>query len=252
MKWRKIGFILWIGFLWSSSFLQARGIAANFWNKADSFYAMKEYDSALVHFLRYGEMAGESADLHYNLGNTYFRLNRVGPSVLHFEKALFLAPGDAQIRENLLLAKSRVSNRIAEWKPIFFVRWWERIIRQDMATLWAVSALGLYILLLLAMLGPILGIGPRIPKRGLGGMAALWLVMMVLGFFSAAKRQDSGRGVVMTSHASLQASPEPGKPQSLVPEGTTVIWNQQRGSWVELTLPDGRRGWMEIIYLEKI
>lgn len=241
--------MVFFGASWAT---RAQESGARIWKMADSLYAQGDFDSALVLYKQYADQEGLSAALHNNLGSTYFRLNEVGEAVLHFEKALFLSPGDRSIKENLMLARSRVSNRIAEWQPLFFVRWWEEAIRQDRATFWAVLSLMVFLLLLLALIGRRLGLGPQVPSKGLAGIGAVWMLLLVLAYFSASQSLESGRAVVMSSHAPLQASPEPGKPLSLIPEGTTVSWKRSKGGWAELTLPDGRKGWMEWAYLEKI
>src|SRR5690554_7793015 len=47
-----------------------------------------------------------SAELYYNLGNAYYRLNQIGPSIYYYEKALQLAPNDADIKNNLAFAEN--------------------------------------------------------------------------------------------------------------------------------------------------
>lgn len=47
----------------------------------------------------------ESSALHRNLGNTYFKLGKIGYSIYHFRQAHQLSPSSEEIRANLQLAK---------------------------------------------------------------------------------------------------------------------------------------------------
>lgn len=231
---------------------KAHTMAADLWHRADSFYAVGQYDSALAYYLQYGELEGYSVGLHYNLGSAYYRLHELGPAVLHFEKARFLAPGDQQIKENLQLTKSQIPHRIAEQEPVFFIRWWEAATRADLSNFWAISSLVLFLVLLALGWARYFSFSPSISLKAMAGGAMVLCVFLVLAYYAADRRRDSGKAVVMAANAPLQLSPEPGTPSSLIPEGTTVRWGTERGGWVELTLPDGRKGWMEKVYLEKI
>lgn len=53
-----------------------------------------------------------NASLEYDLGNTYLRLGRLGLAILHYRRALRLAPRDADVRANLELARRQVTPRV--------------------------------------------------------------------------------------------------------------------------------------------
>ena len=51
------------------------------------------------------QVAGLSSPaLDYNIGNAHFRLGELGSAILHYERARRAAPGDENIRANLVLA----------------------------------------------------------------------------------------------------------------------------------------------------
>src|ERR1044071_4582958 len=51
------------------------------WQKGNSYYAQKQYDSAAVYFEKLAAENPGNAVVYYNLGNAYYRLNQVGPAV---------------------------------------------------------------------------------------------------------------------------------------------------------------------------
>ena len=50
---------------------------------------------------------------NYNLANAYFKVGRYGKAILYYNRALRLAPGDAEIRYNLDVANTFTKDKIA-------------------------------------------------------------------------------------------------------------------------------------------
>ena len=69
--------------LLSTSFLQlnAKAEVEMQWEKANEYYAKNQYDSAIQQYAQIIKDSLKTADVYYNLGNAYFRLN-------HFDKAV--------------------------------------------------------------------------------------------------------------------------------------------------------------------
>lgn len=47
----------------------------------------------------------ESPSLHFNMGNTYYKLGKLGYAIFHYRQALILDPGSEETRANLVMAK---------------------------------------------------------------------------------------------------------------------------------------------------
>lgn len=140
------------------------------------YYQEEEYQKAVEIF---GELLDEiqTTALHFNLGNAYYRLGDFPHAILHFEKARFLDPGNADTKVNLALAReaaevkappvsylSRLgqSFRVASWwwifsvsliaflfslfiLPLFFVKsYWCQLARFASLILLLVSLLGIW------------------------------------------------------------------------------------------------------------
>ena len=225
-----------------------------YWNKANQLFQAKQYDSALVYFEKIAAAHPDVADVYYNLGNTYYRLNQVAPAVLNYERALHLDPNHKEARENLILAQNRISNHIQSVQDIFFIEWWHSLTKGSAANIWAILALVTFITLILIMLvNRTRKTGVTIiPTQLMGILVLVWLCIVTLAFFSAQNVGDSHKGVIMLNDAPLMNADMKGKPLSLIPEGTTVKINNTRGEYVEVILPDGRRGWVQQSLINKI
>lgn len=230
----------------------ADGYNAGWWKKANGYYSSKQYDSALLYYEKIAALSPGDAVVYYNLGNTYYRINQIGPAVLNYERALKIDPSYKAAEDNLLLAQSRIPNRIVGMQNIFFVRWWHSITAGSHASMWAILSLVLFVALISLLLARRFGKAGKMPPQVTPFVAVVWLLTLFISIVSATNKQDSGAGVVMQNDAALLTEPEKGKIQSLVPEGTTVKWQAEMGNWVEVKLPDGRAGYIRKEDLAKI
>ena len=221
------------------------------WDEGNRFYNQKQYDSAAYYFEQIATLKPQDAAVYYNLGNTYYRLNQVGLAVLNYERALHISPLHKEAKDNLLLAQSRIIKPIPVAEDIFFVRWWNAITAQSNTTLWSVISLIFFIsvigLAILKILGKV-----HFPTGKLqASIISLWLLTMIFAFAST-NHKLSARAVIMDEGTPLMNNIKAGKSIGNVPEGTTVKIEKEEGAMIEVTLPDGRSGWVDKSSLIKI
>lgn len=224
------------------------------WKKGSSFYDQKQYDSALYYFGQLATADVQNAAVYYNLGNTYYWLNKIGPAVLNYERALRVDPDHKEAKDNLALAQSRISNHISYTGDIFFIIWWQSLTRADHSSAWSVAAAITFILviILFAIRHLQRSGSKRLPVQLPGVLMFVCACFLILAFAAAKNMQEHNRAVVMQHDAPLMNEQQKGKPLALVPEGTTVKIKGGKGMWLEVTLPDGRSGWVMQTLLAKI
>ena len=91
--------------------------------KADSAYINNDYASAVYLYENILANQGESADIYYNLGNSYYKMDNIAKAILNYEKALVLNPGNGDIRFNLELAQSKTVDKVTPMSEVFLVTW---------------------------------------------------------------------------------------------------------------------------------
>lgn len=218
---------------------------ATAWQRANAFYQQKQYDSAAYYFEQIAATRPADPAVFYNLGNTYYRLNRIGPAVLNYERALKRKPDYKEARENLLLTQSRIPGFIPPAKDIFFLRWWHAATAPGLIGLWSVLSLLLFIGLIGLLLYRRLNKGnvyirPQIP----GMIFMLWLFSLLLAFSAAYAMLRDVHGVILTDNTAVNATDPKNKIPGGLPEGTTVRILSRQGSLYEVELPDGRSGFV--------
>jgi tetratricopeptide (TPR) repeat protein len=221
--------------------------------RAQALYQQKQYDSAAYYYEQLLARAPATASLYYNLGNAYYKSNKVGLAVLNYERALFYDPSNKDAADNLQLTQSRITNRIQEPKDVFFVRWWNALSRGDHATGWAIVSLVVFLMIIGALFMQRSGKLPIQLSAQVYFAAFFALVFcMLVAYTSADKSAHSNKAVVMANNTPFSDAPGKGKSQSLIPEGVTVETAEAAQDWIAVTLPDGRRGWIQRSWLTPV
>ena len=98
-----------------------------FFEEGNRLYQEGDFAGAVELYERILESGVESGELHYNLGNAWFRLGEIGPAVLHYERARRMMPRDDDLRANLELARSLTVDEITPLPGFWLLRvarWW--------------------------------------------------------------------------------------------------------------------------------
>jgi hypothetical protein len=239
--------LFWIGHL------EAATNTTELWKQAAEYYQQRAYQSAANIYEQLGAQKPANADVYYNLGNTYYRLNKIGLATLNYERALRIDPNHTLAKDNLLLTRKRMTTEIKYAEDIFFIKWWTELTSPHTATPWAVFAFLCFVLMVSLFLLKLLG-GDKVklPVQLPYIVGFVWLLMLVPAFASAAKVKNSGRAVVMVNDSPLNPTEQKGKPLSQLPEGTTVVIKQIKGDQAEVVIPDGRTGWLQLSVVTQI
>jgi hypothetical protein len=223
------------------------------WKRGTEHYMQKQYDSAAWYFEQVAALSPQNAEVYYNLGNTYYRLNRIAPAVLNYQRALNIDPDYKEAKDNLAITQARISHTITPTEDIFFITWWKSLTAHTKATGWAVAALITFILIIASVwVRKYQKGGYRLPVQVPGILGFICACFLMLGFVAAGNKQRSPGAVVIESDAPLMNYQQKGKPIALIPEGTTVEVAGEKDMWVEVVLPDGRSGWLLKVQVTKI
>ena len=107
-------------------------------SEGDSAYIRNDFASAIQIYeslLR----KGDAADVYYNLGNSYYKVNEIAKAILNYERALLLQPGNGDIRANLEIARGKTVDKVEAVPEVFFVTWTKALINSMSVDAWASS-----------------------------------------------------------------------------------------------------------------
>ena len=223
---------------------------------ADSAYAKEDFDKAANTYLRIAKM-GESADICYNLGNCFYRLDDISRAILWYERASLLSPGDEDIRFNLDMARSKTIDRVIPRHEFFFVTWYRSMTNWMSADAWAHWSLIVFVLCLIALAIYIYAQPIWLRKTGFT-LAVVFLLLTIMGNICAwsqrSRLANRDGAIVMSPSAVVKSTPaSSGSDLFVLHEGTYVsIRDNSLNDWAEVTLADGKQGWIEKKQIEVI
>ena len=221
------------------------------WSQAVKVYTDGDYKTALVMFSSLEKKGYKSADLYYNIGNAYYKLNGYNAyAILYYERALKYDPSFEDARNNLSLAKNTTLDKI-EKVPDFVLVTWMKTVRDKMSSnSWAYLCLTLLALTLLFLLE--MRYGRRLAVRKWSfSLAIVALVLSIICFsFSYSlknKISSESEAIIVNPVSAVKSSPSAGSTSLFViHEGTKVEIIEDLGNWTRVELEDGRQGWISV------
>ncbi|MCB5250969.1 MAG: SH3 domain-containing protein [Candidatus Cloacimonadales bacterium] len=86
------------------SFVYAESNAQELLNTANETYRANDFDKALALYSELDQLIPKNPDIFYNIGNCYFRLNRIGLAILYYKKTLLIDSSHSLAKKNLNFA----------------------------------------------------------------------------------------------------------------------------------------------------
>ena len=218
------------------------------YNRGNQLYAHKDYAGAA---LAYQEalQAGPSAAAHFNLGNALFKSGRIGPAIVHYRRARYLAPRDADVAANLTFARAyRVDKTSAAQSPL------ARVLDEALHGLSPHEAT-LLAPLFFALVGAFLAAWIVWRWTALLVAASLCGLVTVCGVLSQqvwASEVGARPAVVVVPEVSALSGPSEEFQQILLlHDGTEVRIREARGDYLLVQLPGGG-GWVPKGSVERV
>lgn len=231
-------------------------LKANAASQGDSAYRAGNYTEALGIYERVINEGYTSADLYYNLGNTYYRTGQLGLAILNYERALRLQPSMDDARENLELANSHTIDRITPLPKIFLVAWYDALLIHISPSAWRLITLLLFAFVCAASVVIVLARNIGWRKGAFAVLVAggvLCILSLLLLFASTSRFNAHAQAIVIQSSITVKNSPEQQSVDKLIlHEGTKVTISETLADWHKVTLPDGTTGWCQASDIERI
>lgn len=216
--------------------------ALTLFEQANILHSRGEFQQAAEQYRDILRKYGVSPSLLYNLADSYAAAGQVGPAVLNYERALRLAPGDADIQGNLAQVR-KDAGLYQDDQPLY--RRWAEMLGADqwlMIAGCALLCLGISALFVTAATaGP--GQGKRTLLRWLmtGSLVVVLLTLPPAVF----RYQDWKIGVVLAEDARLVISPfADATPAGDIKAGRLLRPKRAHGDYVLVKTENGKSGWL--------
>jgi tetratricopeptide (TPR) repeat protein len=248
--------ILYISVIFVTSYQVYASRIDELMNNGNLAYQQNNYQKALNYYNQILNEGYVSFGLYYNLGNTYFRLDKLGMSILYYERALKLSPNDEDAIYNLEIVKARTIDRIKEVPKIFVVLWWDTFIAFFSPKGWSILVVTFYIILLIIIIVWFYA-KTNLLRQTLfysGIVNAIILAVSIIFLFSSLNRETSKKyGILLQEEITTKLSPDLNSGDAfLIHEGVKFEISDELNDWSEIKLSDGKVGWIPKVSFEEI
>ncbi len=238
--------ILFIGSIISSE-IKAQN-SEQLFIKANELYNEHSYDSALVVYEMIMNKGLSSAELYYNLGNTYYKLRNYPMAILYYEKSLKLNPNDEDTKHNIDIAREFISDKIEPVPELFIKSWWNNLTNTFTINTWAVISLIIFGFLLLSVF-LYLTSRTRILKKSMFFTSIIFIILTICTFCISTKKYNyinsNNEGIIITPTITVKSSPSSSSVDLFVlHEGSKVKILDQAGDWEKIKISNGSIGWL--------
>ena len=215
---------------------------------ANELYKKGDYTEAIELYKKVEEFQVHSDDLYYNLGNSYYKLNKVASSIYYYEKALKLNPTNSDVITNLAFAKRMKIDAIEVMPKTIFQKFSDSFIYKLTYNSWA------WLAVILSFIGAILFLlyhfsyssGKKLLYFNTSILSAILLIFAVAFAYKAYDYEENTKSAIIFKQTT-EIKNAPTLTSDTVfelHEGTKVQVLDAIDDWKKIKLADGKIGWI--------
>jgi len=215
---------------------------------ANDFYKNEKFEKAIELYLQIASQGKISTELYYNLGNSYYKINKVGPAIYYYEKALKINPLNEDVKNNLIFAKRLALDNIEELPQNIFQKFNKKYLQELSYNQWAMVAVVFSFLTCILFLLFYFANSSSI-KIMFFGLSVLSFLSLIVSFsitynqFSFKK--NNKEAIVFVEKTYVRNAPTTNSDEVFIlHEGTKVIVLDALDNWKKIKLADGKLGWI--------
>lgn len=212
-------------------------------------YQQGKFENAADEFLKIAETGIRNGKLFYNLGNAYLKMGALGRSILWYERALKLIPGDPDLNFNLNFARSLVKDeredkRASLLKVLFF---WKDLLSEKSIRWIAVISNLVFWLILAASLLPLKALGTATATSVFKYITlAITLVFTLTSFYHYFAERNINHGIILSEKVSVRSGfTENATELFVLHSGTKVKIERQNQDYFRIYFSEDKIGWLK-------
>lgn len=233
-----------------TNFIFAQENAKKQFDSANELYRKEKYTEAIE---KYESILSkdklESAELYFNLGNCYYKLGKIAPSIYNFEKAALLNPDDQAIQTNLVFAQKRTIDDIKVMPKVGFSNFLNKTTAVFSYDVWAWIAISFSVLVLLFFIGYYFSsttVLKRIFFLGMFVLIGLMIISISFAFLQQQVEKKIRPAIVFEELVNVKTEPKSTSENAfMLHEGTKVFVKETLDNWKRIELTDKSEGWIK-------
>ena len=217
-------------------------------SEANKLYKTEQYQAAIDLYKTIESEHMISSDVYYNLGNSYYKLNKVGPAIFYYEKALQLNPDNEDVKNNMVFAKRLALDNI---KPLPKTVWQK--INENYLQLLTYNEWAIVVVLFSFAAGLLFLLyyfNNSSSKKRLFFVTSLFAFMGLLVNLTITYNQynfarNTKEAIVFSAESTIRNAPTFNAEKVFtLHEGTKVFVLDAVDNWKKIKIADGKLGWI--------
>ena len=217
--------------------------------EANNLYNNSKYEKSIEIYFQILDSGIHSAELYYNLGNSFYKLNDIANSILFYEKSLKLDPTDKDVINNLKMVNNAIIDDIAKIPESFINIQLSKLSNNFSYSTWGLISIIFSFLFLLIFVIYFFSKEPIIKRTS---FALLFILSLLIGstlkisLDSYEKNHLEKYAIIFSSKIEIKAEPNMRSENLLTLHmGTKVkIINTFNDEWLKIKLVNGQEGWI--------
>ena len=218
------------------------------YQEAISYYNDKDYQTALGKFSQIENEGIINADLYYNIGNCYFRINEIGRSVLYFKKALKVRSDHQAARRNLEYALTFTKDKQDSGSESAIRSFWLKAFDSFSINLLAIIILLIFVIIVMLICLMIIYYKNRektVPIFMTTIFIFLFAVFFIISLLKWQELHNDNEGVLLSTSAIGYSGPSVDFTLVFtIHEGMIFTIEKSEENWSLIKLENGLGGWI--------
>ena len=217
--------------------------------EANNFYNNSKYEKSVEIYLEILDSGHHSAELYYNLGNSFYKLNNIANSILYYEKSLKLNPKDKDVTNNLKMVNNGIIDDIVKIPESFINNQLNNLSNYFSYASWGSILIIFSFLFLLVFIIYFFSKDPIVKRAS---FTSLFILVVLIGitlkisFNAYEKNYIEKYAIIFSIKIEIKSEPNERSENLLtLHSGTKVkIIDSFNEKWVKIKLVNGQEGWI--------
>jgi|TARA_B110000977_G_scaffold163214_1_gene209028 tetratricopeptide (TPR) repeat protein len=219
------------------------------YNEGDFSKAVSLYEQTLL-------TGKHSAALYFNLGNAYYRLNKVAESIYYYEKAKQLDPKNEDFKVNSAFAQNMTIDAIEPLPESQLSQFQKALYALANTSIW--SKIVILFVWLFVIFFSIYLFNKTAKLKRLFFVLSLFSIVLFMGsftikFFANAQKDNKEYAIIFSNEINSWSEPNlRAEIQFTLHEGTKVELLDSLDEWKKIRIANGSEGWIKNPYLKSL
>ncbi len=219
----------------------------NTFQQANELYSNGEYTQAIELYDSLINSNVSSANIYYNIGNSYFKLDDIPNAILYFEKAKKIEPNNLDIIYNIELANTRIADKIEQVPQFFLKTIYLTTLNSLTEKQWTTVNISLFIIFLIF----IVLFYTRSTNRRLWLSFSIAFIILtftsgIIGFQSYKQKTTHNTAIIFTPTIDIKSAPDTkSNTIFILHQGTKISLLEKTAQWQKVRIASGSEGWLK-------